>query len=430
MRTFEVDYGEQTLELLLDPERVLFDLRPGDAAAGSNVEAQVRQALQLPVGSPPLCELLQPGQNIVLLGDDQTRLTPTDVIVPVLLDEINAAGVPDENVTVVIATGTHRPLTAPELDRKYGPRVLERVRVVTHDCLDGDGLLHFGVTRRGTDIWVNRTVMEADVRIGVGNIVPHHPTGWSGGAKILLPGVAGRHTTGQMHLLGASEQQLGRIETPCREEMEDFARRVGLDYIVNTVLDRRGQVCCVVGGHFVGAHRQGVHRAREVLGAPFRCQADMVLASAYPIDFDLFQADKGLFSAAIATRQGGEILLLSPCYDGVSPTHPEAVGLAGLDDDALWQLARGPGQDDPLSIAEALYFNTIRREFRATLVTEGIPRDVVRAMGFGYLGPDQLPTYVHDRMAADPDLTLGILHQSVDVLPVLQPDGAGDDSLV
>ncbi len=430
MRTFEVHYGEHTLELLLDPERVLFDLGPGDAAAGSNVEAQVRQALQRPVDSPPLCELLQPGQNVVLLGDDQTRLTPTDVIVPVLLDEINAAGVPDENVTLVIATGTHRPLTAAELDRKYGPRVLERVRVVAHDCLDGDGLLHFGVTRRGTDIWVNRTVMEADVRIGVGNIVPHHPTGWSGGAKILLPGVAGRHTTGQVHLLGASEQQLGKVETPCREEMEDFARRVGLDYIVNTVLDRAGRVCCVLGGHFVDAHRQGVRRAREVFGAPFHRQADMVLASAYPIDFDLFQADKGLFSAAIATRKGGEILLLSPCYDGVSPTHPEAVGLAGLDDDALWQLARGPRQDDPLSIAEALYFNTIRREFRATLVTEGIPRDVVQAMGFGYLEPDQVPTYVQDRMAADPDLTLGILHQSVDVLPILQPDGGDDGSLV
>jgi len=240
MRTFEVNYGEHTLELRLDPERVLFDLGPGDAAAGSNVEAQVRHALQRPADSPPLCELLQPGQNVVLLGDDQTRLTPTDVIVPVLLDEINAAGVPDENVTLVIATGTHRPLTAAELDRKYGSRVLERVRVVAHDCLDGDGLLHFGVTRRGTDIWVNRTVMEADVRIGVGNIVPHHPTGWSGGAKILLPGVAGRHTTGQVHLLGASEQQLGKVETPCREEMEDFARRVGLDYIVNTVLDRSG----------------------------------------------------------------------------------------------------------------------------------------------------------------------------------------------
>ena len=106
------------------------------------------------------------------------------------------------------------------------------------------------------------------------------------------------------------------------------------------------------------------------------------------------------------------------------------MGLAGLDDDALWQLARGPGQDDPLSIAEALYFNTIKREFRATLVTEGIPRDVVQAMGFGYLEPDQVPTYVHDLMAVDPGLTLGILRQSVDVLPILQPDGGDDDSLV
>ena len=223
---------------------------------------------------------------------------------PLLLDEINAARVPDDDVTLVIATGTHRPLTAAELDRKYGSRVIDRIRVRTHDCLDGDSLAHFGVTRRGTDIWVSRAVVEADVRIGVGNIVPHHPTGWSGGAKILLPGVAGRHTTGQLHLLGATEQQLGKVDTPCREEMEDFARQVGLGCIVNTVLDRRGRMCGVVAGHYVAAHRRGVDMARQVMGVPFDRQADIVLASTYPIDFDLFQADKGLFSAAIGVFFG------------------------------------------------------------------------------------------------------------------------------
>ncbi|MCK4282738.1 MAG: nickel-dependent lactate racemase [Candidatus Brocadiae bacterium] len=430
MRAFEVNYGERRLQVRADPARVAFDLQPRDAPTACDAEALVRRALREPVGSPPLRDLLRRGQKVVILGDDQTRLTPTHVIVPVLLDEINAGCVPDDDVTLVIATGTHRPLTAAELDRKYGPRVINRIRVRTHDCLDGDSLAHFGVTRRGTDIWVSRAVVEADVRIGVGNIVPHHPTGWSGGAKILLPGVAGRHTTGQMHLLGATEQQLGKVDTPCREEMEDFARQVRLDCIVNTVLDRRGRMCGVVAGHYVAAHRRGVDMARQVMGVPFDRQADIVLASTYPIDFDLFQADKGLFSAAIGARLGGEILLLSPCHDGVSPTHPEAVPLAALDDDELWRLARAPGADDPLSIAEALYFNTIKRSFRATLVTEGIPRDVVEAMGFHYLAPDRLPAYVEGRMAAEPGLTLGILRNSVDVLPVFQSTGGNDGSLV
>lgn len=426
----DVPYGERSLGIEVDEARLAFDLAPANAEPVADLEEAVCRALREPVGTAPLRNAFRPGQQVVILGDDQTRLTPTDRIVPALLDEINAAGIPDENIAVVIATGTHRALKNDELAEKYGPAVTDRVPVANHDCLDGDNLVHFGVTRRGTDIWVNRQVVEADVRIGVGNIVPHHPTGWSGGAKILLPGVAGRHTTGQMHLLGASEQQLGKVDTPCRAEMEDFARAVGLGFIINTVLNRDAEVCHVVAGHFVDAHRQGVRRAEGVLGAPFRQLADLVLASAYPIDFDLFQADKGLFSAALSARPGGEIMLLSPCYDGVSPTHPEAVGLAALSDERLWRLARGSGQDDPLSIAEALYFNTIRREFRATLVTEGIPRDVVEAMGFGYMEPDQVPDYVQTQMRKQPALTLGVLRNCVDVLPLYRPTAGDDDGLV
>ena len=161
-------------------------------------------------------------------------------------------------ILLVIATGTHRAMTEQEMHVKYGSEVTDRVKVLNHDCLDRANLVSCGVTRRGTDIWINRLVMESDIRVAVGNIVPHHPTGWSGGAKMLLPGVAGQHTTGQMHLLGATEQQLGKIETPCREEMEDFVRATGLDFIVNTVLNSDGEVIRMVAGHFVAAHREGV----------------------------------------------------------------------------------------------------------------------------------------------------------------------------
>ncbi len=420
-RQVDVHYGERKLRFTVEETRLAFELAPADVAPVASVEEAVVSALRAPIGTSPLREVIPAGAQVVILGDDQTRLTPTDRIVPALLDEINSAGVPDQNVTVVVATGTHRELTEAEMAAKYGHAVTDRVRVVNHDCLDSGNLVHFGVTQRGTDIWVNRQAVEADLRIGVGNIVPHHPTGWSGGAKILLPGVAGRHTTGQMHLLGASEQQLGKVETPCRDEMEDFAGAVGLDFIINTVLNRNGQVCHVVAGHFVDAHREGVQRAQQVLGIPFGRRAGLVLASAYPIDFDLFQADKGLFSAAIGARPGGEILLLSPCRDGVSPTHPEAVGLAALSDEELWRLTEKPGAFDPLSIAEALYFNTIKSRFRATLVTEGIPRTVVEEMGFGCLEPDRVPEYVEARLEQESELDLGILHHCVDVLPIYCP---------
>jgi len=427
-RELTVHYGESLLRLELDESRVVFDLQPADVPPVENVESEVRRALREPVGTPPLREMVRAGQQVVVMGDDVTRLTPTDRIVPLLLDELNAGGVADDDITLIIATGTHRAMTQKEVEQKYGPAVTGRIAVSNHDYLHD--LISCGTTRRGTEIWANRTVLEADVRIGVGNIVPHHPTGWSGGAKILLPGVAGELTTGQMHLLGASEQQLGKVETPCREEMEDFARAVGLDFIANTVLDRNGRLVRLAAGDFIAAHREGVRWAERVLGAPFARPADLTISSTHPIDFDLFQADKGLFSAAIATRAGGEIVLLSPCRDGVSPTHPEAAELTALDDGELWRIARSEPTCDLLSVAEALYLNTAKRDFKVTLATTGIPRDVVDGMGFRYLEPSRLPDYLAESIAEEPDVTVGILRNSVETLPVIKPEGDSPDELV
>jgi nickel-dependent lactate racemase len=416
-----INYGQAQLPLAIDEGRVLFDLQPADVPPVPNVGQEIHRTLREPVDSRPLRDLVRPSDQVAIIGDDGTRLTPTDQIVPPLLDELNQGGVPDSDVTLVIATGTHRPMTPGEIAAKYGAEVIDRVRVINHDCLDRENLVSCGTTRRGTDVWVNRTVLEADVRVGVGNIVPHHPTGWSAGAKILLPGVAGEHTTAQMHLLGATEQQLGKVDTPCREEMEDFARATGLNFIVNTVLNRDGQLVRAVAGHFIGAHREGVRWAEKVYGVPFRQKADVTLSSTYPIDFDLFQADKGLFSAAVCTKEGGEIILVSPCTEGISPTHPEVVELGCLDDDALWEFAQCEDAQDPLSIAEVLYFNSVKRPFKVTLATEGIPRDTAHKMGFNHIEPTGLSEYLARRVAADPDLAVGILRQSTETLPLYRP---------
>jgi len=422
-RTYQVAYGGRTVGLDLDPARVAWSLRPADVAAAADVEAEIRRALAEPIGSAPLRELAAAGRKVVVLGDDGTRPTPTDRIVPIVLDELNAGGVPDADITLVIALGTHRPMTGEEIVAKYGPAVVGRVEVVNHDFLDESRLAHFGVTRRGTDIWVNRRVVEADVRVGIGNIVPHHPTGFSGGAKILLPGVAGEHTTGQMHLLGATEQQLGAILTPCREEMEDFAASVGLDFIVNTVLDRHGRLVRAAAGNFIAAHRHGIEWAQKVFGVGFDRFADITISSAQPNDFDLFQADKGLFSAARCTRESGEIILLSPCTEGVSPTHGEVIDMGASTNDELMALAAADGDDDLLSITEMLYLNTIKNRYRTTLATEGIPPEVCRRMGLQWTDPNHLAEYLRERMEADPAATVGILHNSVEILPIRTPSG-------
>jgi hypothetical protein len=158
-----------------------------------------------------------------------------------------------------------------------------------------------------------------------------------------------------------------------------------------------------------------------VFGVPFKRKADITLSSPYPIDFDLFQADKGLFSAAVCTKEGGEIILVSPCYEGISPTHPEVLELGSLSDKALWQLARSGADQDPLSIAEVLYFNSLKQSFRVTLATEGISRDAAERMGFGHVVPDQISDYLAHRMTTGPALTVGIVRNSAETLPLYRP---------
>jgi nickel-dependent lactate racemase len=353
----------------------------------------------------------------VILADDITRLTPAREILPHLLNRINAGGVPDKDILLIIALGTHRPMTQAEILQKYGEQVVNRIQVINHNYLDKKDLKHYGKTRRGTDIWVNRLVVEADVRVGIGNIVPHHPTGWSGGAKILLPGVAGEETVGQFHLLGATEQLLGQIETPCREEMEDFARATGFDFIINTILDREGKLVRIVAGDIIDAHREGVKWGKKIFGVPFEEKTDITISSTYPVDYDLFQADKGIFSAAVSTKDGGEILLLSPCYEGVSPTHPESVELACLSDQELLRMARNESDGhDPLSIAEVLYLNSAKRLYKVTLVSEGISKEIALKMDFNHMNLADLQTYLDSKLTNG--MSLGIVHNSAETLPL------------
>ena len=234
---------------------------------------------------------------------------------------------------------------------------------------------------------------------------------------MLLPGIAGVKTTNAMHLLGATEQQLGKISTPCRNEMEDFAREVGLHFIVNVLQTEDGDLLKVISGHFIDAHREAIKWGEKIFGVGFHEPADITISSAYPADYDLTQADKGLFSAELATKQGGEIILLSPCEEGLAPTHgKEMIRLAGYNDDTLWEMLDKNMIEDPLGASECMYLNHIKRHFKATLTMDPV---LTNLMGFLYLDPDKLQQYLNECIEAHPDIKIGIVHQSTEVLPRL-----------
>ena len=379
----KIKYIDRELEIDLPAGNLIFDVQPHDVPPADNWRQILLDALANPIGTPELANMLHPGDRVTLIVDDNTRPTPVDRILPVLLDELNRLGIPDSDIQAVIASGTHRAMTANEKLEKYGQALLERISFLDHRYKDPASLVDFGTTQRGTRILVNKDVIQADFRIAVGNIVPHHPTGWSAGAKAVLPGVGGEETVAQMHFLGSRYPALGRVDTPMRQEMEDFAEKINLNFILNVVLNRHGELLAAVSGHFIKAHRVGVEHSMAVYGLPIPELADMVISSTSPVDFDLFQGDKGITSAEPATKPGGEIVLVSGCVEGICPAHPELADYLGKNTtEQLWDMLDRNQIDDPLTGAEAIVLNDIKAKMNITLVTDGIPGAVVEFDGF------------------------------------------------
>lgn len=342
------------------------------------------RALANPIASLPLRELVQGRKNIVIVADDNTRLTPVDVIIPVILDECNAAGVSDEQIKVVIALGTHRFMTSEEILAKFGEEVVRRVEIFNHPFRDGDSLVDLGLTENGTPISINRMVYEADFKIGIGSIVPHHIPGYSGGAKIVQPGVSGEATTAQTHLLSvrSPRSQLGILDNPVRRELNAIARKIGMNTIFNTVLNRHGQVVQGFFGDLVEAFQAGAAVSREVYSVEIPGEADIVLAGSHPCDIEFWQAHKTLYAADRAVREGGIIIIVTPCYEGVAMTHSDMVEYTRYSAcEIKTMLAEGKIKDH-VAAALAIAWAQVRERASVYFVSDGITAEEVRKLGF------------------------------------------------
>ncbi len=417
----QAHYGERKIDLEIPSGNLCFNIRRNACEPPESESGEIVRALQYPVGTGRLRDIVSRSSQVVILVDDRTRMTPQRVILPYVLEELRAAGLSYHQIRLVIAQGTHRDMTVEEIRERFGDEVVSRVEIRNHNCFTN--LMDMGVTRRGTRILVNKDVMEADFRIAIGGVLPHHPAGWSGGAKMLLPGVAGKETVNAMHLLGANDSQLGKIDSPCREEMEDFAREVGLHFIFNVILNENGTILRAESGHFIDAHREIVAWGKKINGVTFREKADITISSSFPFDYDLTQADKGLFSAALATKPGGEIILLSPCYEGIAPTHGEEMSrLARYDDETLWKMLDADLIGNRFAACECMYLNYIKRNYKTTLTMDPLLANI---MGFYHLPAERVPDYIRRKLALNPGLKVGIVHNSGEILPI-----AGDGEFI
>ena len=427
-RNINLRYGKDYRTLQIRERNLLGLVEPGPVPPATNPESAISEALDKPIGSPTLDRLATPGQRVTILIDDNTRPTPADILLPPVLDRLLKAGIKPNDITILIAGGTHRPLTEKEILQKVGPEIQSGYKILNHLWMDRDQLVTLEATATGVPVEVNRLVTEADLCIGIGDIAPHPLAGWSGGGKIIEPGVCGEATTSEVHsrlIFHQIYSYVGDENCPMRLDIERVARKAGLRFIVNTVLDAEHKIVGVFAGDLVEAHRAGVAFARRIWTAPIKALADIVIGSSYPADLDFWQAEKSLAFMVRAVKRGGDMILLAPCPEGISEekNHRQMIlKYAGYPSREVHHRAIAAGEWDMAGVNVATH-NALARELAdVTIVSEGITPADCKAMGFAHTNSidDALGTALEKQ---GPDAKILLLPYGPKVVPVLQAQG-------
>ena len=281
------------------------------------IDADVVNALENPIGSKRLKDIVNPGEKIAIITSDITRPMPTYKVMPALIEELEAGGVKASDITLVFALGSHRKQTPEEQKRLAGEYAYNKINVVDSDI---DDCVHMGVTSSGTPVDITRVVAEADRRIALGNIEFHYFAGYSGGYKAIMPGVSTPAAIQSNHkLMIRPESCAGRLEgNPVREDIEEAGALCGLDFILNVVLDEHKNIVKVVCGDPIKAHREGAKFLDKLYTKEIDCGADIVIVSqgGAPKDLNLYQTQKALDNSKHAVKDGGIIILIGSCAEG------------------------------------------------------------------------------------------------------------------
>jgi lactate racemase len=312
----DLPYGKGRLPVSLRSDI----LTPRDADPIADEMRAVAEALENPIGTRPLREIVRAGERVAVVVNDITRLTRTDLMLPPILAALNDAGVPDRDIFIVFALGIHRRHTDEERRFIVGDEIYRRIRCFDHIATDDASLVEIGTTSFGNRVEINREVQEADRIILTGEIIYHLIAGYSGGRKSLAPGVAGFRTTTFNHrMIFDPNCRSGKLDgNPAHEDLLEACRMADPDFIVNVVLSPEGGLIRVVAGHYDLAHREGCRTVDAMMRVEVDAPYDLIVASAggFPLDIDLRQAHKGLENACQALRPGGSILFYAECPKG------------------------------------------------------------------------------------------------------------------
>src|SRR5688500_11207054 len=346
-----LDYGTDGLEVELPDERVTI-IEPMPRPAVPDAHSTLMEAIRTPIGCPPLRQQVRPGHRIAISVCDVTRAQPRREQLQALFEEM--PDVAPADITIFIATGTHRANTDAELERMLGRDILARYRVVNHDSRNAATLAPAGRTSTGVDVQLNRDFLQADVRITTGFVEPHFFAGFSGGPKMVAPGLAGLDTVMTLHdarRIGHPNATWGVTEgNPIHDDVRAIARMVGVHFALDVTLNREQQITAAFAGDILEQHRAACRYAKETAMRAVPQPFDVVLTtnSGYPLDQNLYQAVKGMSAAAKIVKPGGTIICAAECRDGL-PAHGSygAVLASQPHPHGLLEMINAPGYSVP-----------------------------------------------------------------------------------
>jgi lactate racemase len=417
-----LDYGTDGLEVTLADERATV-IEPIGAPAVPDPVAAIVAAIRAPVAGPPLRELAAPGRSVAISVCDVTRAQPRREMLAALLQEMPDTR--DRDVTILIATGTHRANTDDELTRMLGPDVLRRFRVVNHDSRDQETLAWAGRTSTGVPVFLNRRWLAADVRITTGFVEPHFFAGFSGGPKMVAPGLAGLETVMVLH----DSQRIGHPSAtwgvtdgnPIHDDVREIARMTGVHFAVDVTLNREQRMTHAFAGDVLAEHRRACEAARKVAMREVENPFDVVLTTnaGYPLDQNLYQAVKGMSAAARIVKPGGTIVCAAECRDGVPAHGPYGAILASQPTpERLLEMIASPGYSTADQWQVQIQAQ-IQRKARVLVKADGLSPEQIRGAHFQPIG--DVETAVADALrAAGPDATLCVLPRGPQTIPFLR----------
>ena len=421
----KIPYGKTYQTINIDESQVNI-LKPKVLDHNSLSEsAIVKQALENPIDSPRLRDLVRGKQKILVITSDHTRPVPSQITMPLLLSEIRE-GNPEAEITILIATGLHRATTEEELRAKLGDEIFNQEKIVIHDAKDNDNLVYFGKLPSGGELWLNKLIKESDLIVAEGFVEPHFFAGFSGGRKSVMPGCAGEKTILWNHnarFIASDKSRTGKIaENPIHKDMLFAAKTVGLAFILNVLLDHEKHIIAAFSGNMESAHEKGCTLSRELCEVK-ATESDIVVTTngGHPLDQNIYQCVKGMTAAEACVKHDGIIIMCAECSDG-----------AGGDSFYHWFADRKDAHEVAKAIEntppeqtipdqwEAQILARIMQKAKCILVTDAKNREIAEAMHFSW-APDVDTALTAANQIKGDDSNITIIPDGVGVIVKTDP---------